>query len=160
MTLHPPKQISSIEGLGLNTTKTMAHVSDTLAIGREEWSEMNEPWREGEVIIAEPGYTWATRWEVDVPYIVTKFLNADSQLVGVYCDVSYPVEKIEGGFAFTDLYLDVWQPAGKGPTVLDEDELAAAVEAKYVTPEEADKARKVAREITDRLMSEPHFLQF
>lgn len=47
MTLHPPKHISSIEGLGLNTTKTMKQINNTVSIGTEIWNELDIPRQEG-----------------------------------------------------------------------------------------------------------------
>lgn len=103
MSIHPPKQISSTEGLGVNTTKAMVEISEGVSISTEIWKEMNEPWREGETIIAKSGYVWKTKWEAGKPYIITKFLNTAGELVGVYCDVSRPVRKKDKVFSFTDL---------------------------------------------------------
>ena len=160
MTLHPLKHITSSEGLGLATTKTMRCISEAVSIGTKVWNEISEPWREGDTIIAEPGYSWVTKWEVGVPYIVTKFLDTNSQLVGVYCDISRPVEKTGDGFSFTDIYLDVWQPAGENPAILDEAELIEAVGAGYISPDEADDARKTAASLVARLTNDPDFLNF
>lgn len=96
---------------------------------------MKEPWVEGSTIIAEQGYIWKTKWEVGKPYVITKFQDAASNLIAVYCDVARPVEVIEGGFTFVDLYLDVWQVVGKDAVILDENELQDAVEAEYVSTE-------------------------
>ena len=160
MTLHLPKHISSVEGLGVNTTKTMTKITDTVSIGREVWNDMKEPWREGSTIIAEPGYTWVTKWEVGAPYIVTKFQDTNGQLVGAYCDVSRPIDAVDGGFSFIDLYLDVWQSVGEDPVILDEDELVEAVGAGYVTANEAGRARKIAAGIVTSLRNDPTFIDF
>lgn len=160
MTLHPPKLITSTEGLGVGTTKTMRKVNDHISIATEVWNTMKEPWAEGATIIAKPGYVWETKWEVGKPYIITKFYDAAANLVAIYCDVSRPVQKTEGGFSFVDLYLDVWQPTGQEPVILDEDELEEAVRARYITPEEADEARDVARQLVNNLKNNPNFLDF
>lgn len=160
MPLHPPKHISSTKGLGLNTTKTMRHVTRDVSIGTEIWHDMREPWREGETIIAQPGYVWTTRWEVGKPYIITKFHDADAHLIGVYCDVTRPVAAIDGGFACVDLYLDVWQIAGQDPVILDEDELTAAVQAGFVQQEEAAIARGIANDVLIKLKTDAGFVQF
>lgn len=160
MTLHPPKRISSTEGLGIHTTKEMAHVSESISIGTETWNDMSEPWKEGETIIAEPGYSWVTKWQVGKPYVLTKFFNAEANLVGTYCDISRPVERIGDEFSFTDLYLDVWQPAGKEPIILDQDELEEATKASYITQEEAERARAVAASVLANLKSDPSFIDF
>lgn len=160
MTLHPPKNISSTQGLGIGTTKSMRRISDSISIGTEVWNEMNEPWAEGDTIIAKPGYVWTTKWEVGKPYIVTKFQDADRDLIAVYCDVARPVQASEGGFSFTDLYLDVFQLPGQDPIVLDEDELEDAVKAAYITQDEAEVAQEIASELMLSLKSDQEFLKF
>lgn len=55
MPIHRPKLISSVEGLGPNTTKSMKYISSTVAIGTEVWNELQEPWKEDDTIIALPG---------------------------------------------------------------------------------------------------------
>lgn len=138
----------------------MQRISDSKSIGTEVWNEMDEPWQEGSTIIAEPGYAWTTKWEVGKPYIITKFQDAASNLIAIYCDVTRPVEKTENSFTFVDLYLDVWQQPGKDPTILDEDELEDAVSAGYISNDEAIQARQVADELVARLKNDAEFLKF
>src|SRR5687768_7395395 len=133
MSLHPPKHISSIEGLGLNTIKQLDYKDDNKAVATETWGKLEKSWSESGTIIAEEGYKWVTDWEAGRPYIVTKFLDEKGEITGVYCDISRPVERVEGGFTFDDLYLDVWMVPGQEPVILDEDELKEAVEAEYIT---------------------------
>lgn len=160
MSLHRPKLISSIEGLGLNTTKSIEYISKTVAIGTEIWNELEEPWREGDVVIARPDYKWITRWEVGKPFIINKFYDDKGELVAIYCDVSRPVRQIDGGFEFDDLYLDVWWPTGKAISILDEDELQDALDANYITKHEADEARRVAKEVVELLKQDSEILRF
>ena|ERR1700683_1492648 len=105
MSLHRPKLISSIEGLGLNTTKSMRYKSKAVAIGTEVWNELEKPWQEGDIVIARPGYKWVTRWEVGKPYIINKFYDDKGMLVAIYCDVSRPVRLIEGGGSNLTIYI-------------------------------------------------------
>ena len=150
MTIHPPKLISSIVGLGLpGNTKSIEYLRDGSAISTETCNSVAEPWKQGNMVIALHGYQWITKWEAGKPYIVNKFFNREGGLVGIYYDVSRPVRKIPGGFEFDDLYLDVWCLAANKIELLDEDELEAAVIAKYISPEEADTARGVAGQIVD-----------
>jgi len=135
-------------------------MDDSVSIGTEIWNDMEEPWREGETIIALPGYIWTTKWEVGKPYVITKFQDASAKLIAVYCDIARPVEAIKNGFTFTDLYLDVWYIPGYEPRVLDEDELQAALNARFITLEEATEARGVARSLIVRIKSDPNFLKF
>lgn len=151
MAIHPPKRISTSQGLGVNTTKSLRYLSPTVAVGTEFWNDLDTPWQEGDAIIARPGYTWVTFWQAGKPYIITKFLDEHGQLVGVYCDISRPVEVVEDGFVFEDLYLDVWQPVGGKPVILDADELDESVKAGYITPEEAARAAEVAGKLLKEL---------
>jgi len=160
MSLHPPKHISSIEGLGLNTVKQLEFKNDNNAIGTEVWGKLEKSWSESGTIIADEGYNWVTQWEVGRPYIITKFLDENGELVGVYCDISRPVERIQGGFTFDDLYLDVWMVSGQEPVILDEDELKEAVEAGYITQAEADQAMQVALALVDELKTRAEILEF
>lgn len=160
MSLHPPRRISSTEGLGLNTKKQLEYVSDTLAVGTETWGELEKPWQQDNTIIALPGYVWRTRWEVGKPYIINKYLNDKGELVGIYCDINRPVEKTADGFAFDDLYLDVWQIPGRDPAILDEDELKDAVEAGYISSEEANTARAEAEKVKELLLTQPEMVEF
>jgi predicted RNA-binding protein associated with RNAse of E/G family len=160
MSIHPPRRISSIEGLGLpSNTRSIEYLPDGSAITTEIWNEMPEPWKQGDTVIALPGYKWVTKWEEAKPYIVNKFFDSNSVLIGVYCDVARLVRKIEGGFEFDDLYLDVWQVPGSEPEILDEDELQEAVEAELITKEEAESARDVAKKVLS-LLSDDIFLTF
>lgn len=160
MALHPPKEISSTLGLGLNTTKSLNKVSPTIWIGTEVWNELEEPWREGSTIIANPNYIWKTKWELGKPYIITRFHDEGGKLIATYCDVSRPVKQIEGGLSFIDLYLDVWVLPGQEPVILDQEELDDAVKAEYVAPEEAIEANRVATELLSNIKNNPAFLDF
>lgn len=160
MHIHPPRRISSVEGLGVNTIKQLEWSSDTLAFGTETWGKMEKPWQQDDTIIALPGYTWRTRWEVGKPYIINKYLDNNGELVGIYCDICRPVEKIENGLAFDDLYLDVWQVSGSAPIILDEDELTEAIKVGYISSEEAATARQYAEEMKQLLLSQPNLLNF
>lgn len=160
MHIHPPRRISSVEGLGVNTTKQLEWSNDSLAFGTETWGEMDAPWQQDETVIALPGYIWRTRWEVGKPYIINKYLDNNGELVGIYCDIGRPVEKIESGLAFDDLYLDVWQVPGNAPTILDEDELTEAIKVGYISSEEAVTARQYAEEVKRLLLTQIDLLNF
>lgn len=160
MSLHPPKHISSTEGLGFNTTKHLKFEDENKAIGTETWGELETPWAESGTTIAEPGYTWVTLWETGKPYIITKFLNTEGELVGVYCDVSRPVKRVGDGFTFDDMYLDVWMVPGQEPVILDENELEEAVQAGYITQAEVQQAMEVALRLRDELGIKSELLDF
>lgn len=160
MSPHPPKSVSSIEGLGIDTIKLMRRINEHVSIGTETWTEMKEPWTEGSTIIAGPGYTWTTKWEVGKPYIITKFRDEADSLIAIYCDIARPVQKVEGGFTFVDLYLDVWMIVGQEPVVLDKDELEDAVSANYITKDEAKRATEIAEDLIVNLNNSQKFLDF
>lgn len=160
MTIHPPKTRSSLKGFGDGNNKQIDFITNDLAICTEIWNEMDKPFVGSGVIIANTGYKWVTRWETGKPYIIYKFYDQNNVLVGIYSDICRPVKRVEGGFEFEDLYLDVWQVPGRDPVILDEDELMQAVEAGYVTSEEADAARKAAEYVINILKNDPDFLNF
>lgn len=135
-------------------------MSDTLAIGTEVWNELDEAWKEGDTVIARTGYKWVTRWEVGKPYVINKFYDDVDSLIGIYCDVTRPVRLIDGGFEFDDLYLDVWEVAGKSIVILDEDELENALRADYITADETDEARRISQELVVLLKNGSYILQF
>lgn len=154
--IHPPKLISSASGLGLpNTIKNRTVISPTKIETSELWQEMEKPWAESGVIIANPGYTWKTTWEAEKNFIITHFYNEKGALVGTYCDICSPIIALEGEFAFYDWYLDVWQEAGKPPVILDENELQEAEIAGFISTTDAATARKVAQQLVEMLYNLP-----
>jgi len=153
MLTHRPKHLNSTEGLGVNTTKRIKYVTNNIGISIELWGELSEPWRQGETIIADVGYSWVTRWEVGKMYLINKFYDADKHLIGTYYDITRPVRRVHNGFECEDLYLDVWQEADKSPVLLDEDDLAAALMAGYITEEETDQAKELANQLLSSLKS-------
>lgn len=160
MSVHPPKHITSTEGLGVNTSRQLDFTNESMAIGTEIWGKITEPWTESGTVIADQGYRWVTKWQAGRPYIVTKFFDEKGELVGVYCDISRPVKRVEGGFAFDDLYLDIWMVPGQEPVILDEDELQAAIEARHITRAEANQAAEVALRLVDNLKTDASILDF
>lgn len=160
MTIHKPKRIRSKAGLGVDTQKSMDFISDTVGIGTEVWGSMGEPWKEGGTTIAREGYIWRTKWQVGSNYIITKFYDASRNLVGVYCDICREVERDGKGFAFDDMYLDVWYVPGQKPAILDVDELQEAVKLHYVAESEARYMYSVAQDLAGRIAEGKEPLDF
>ncbi len=52
---------------------------------------------------------------------------------------------------YTDLLLDVWQPANAEPQILDEDELDEAVDTGALSAQTAENIRAITRAITDNI---------
>ena len=160
MNIHPPKVISSKEGLGRNTSKKMHFLESGVAIGTETWGELEKPWAEGDVVIAKHGYRWVSKWEAGQRYVPTRFLDELGSLIGIYCDVSKPVEYANGVFTFTDLYLDVWYVPGRSAVLLDSDELEEAVQKGYLHETDAHQAMKTAEELMSAFDANPLSFDF
>jgi hypothetical protein len=92
---------------------------------------------------------------------VGRFHRADGTFTGIYANILTPAVILTppatgGPAAFegprwhtTDLFLDVWLPAGGPAMLLDEDELAAALEQGDIDPEVAARAREEAERLLD-----------
>ena len=84
-----------------------------------------------------------TAWEVAAAY------GPGGGLVGYYTNFIRPPRIEPDRWHLTDLYLDVWQPHGGEPRLLDADELAAALDQGALDAEEAraveDEASAVLR---------------
>jgi len=77
------------------------------------------------------------------------FHRADGTLTGLYANILTPCRIEPGGrWWTTDLFLDLWIPAGKAkgtlPLLLDEAEWAEARERGWITPEMGDRAMEEA----------------
>ncbi|MGW8282537.1 MAG: DUF402 domain-containing protein [Gemmatimonadota bacterium] len=95
-----------------------------------------EPLNVGEVQL-EPG--GAILWYLfpDRSYEVGGVYDAHGRLLGWYTNLLRVPEISENRWELTDLFLDVWQPPDGPARLLDEDELAAALEAGAISREEA-----------------------
>jgi len=86
-------------------------------------------------------FLYRNRW-----YDVGKFYDRQRNLVGYYCDIIKPVNKLlrtPGKTSrVTDLFLDLWITPEGEYVVLDEDEFEAALEHGYLSKNLADQARK------------------
>ena len=81
---------------------------------------------------------------------IGRFYAADGRETGLYANVLTPV-RIDGDvWHTTDLYLDVWRPVGGTARILDEDELAEAIDAGHVDGETAERARREATTLETR----------
>ncbi len=78
---------------------------------------------------------------------IGRFHRADGGYSGLYANVLTPVEVVDATWYTTDLYLDVWWPVDGDIGVLDEDELAEAVESGHVDARTAERARAEAERI-------------
>jgi len=154
MSIHPPSFESSVVGLGPETKKSMKFLEDGSGIGIEDWGNLTSPWKIGDTIIANLDFRWITHWVPGQEYVITQFFTPDQQRVGTYCDITRPVQRIERGFTYEDIYLDVWRREGDRPEILDEHELEMGVQEKFITVQEAHRARMIAQHLLIELSSD------
>ncbi len=79
---------------------------------------------------------------------IGRFHRSDGTFTGLYANVLTPVAGLNGAeWTTTDLFLDVWLPHGGPARVLDEDELADALERGWIDRATAALARAEANRI-------------
>lgn len=79
---------------------------------------------------------------------IGRFHRADGTFTGVYSNILTP-PRIDGRvWDTTDLFLDLWLPAAGNALVLDEDELAEALEKGHIDPSLAERAREEAERLS------------
>ena len=97
-------------------------------------------------VIADSGFLaiwflYRNRW-----YDLGKFYDGQRNLVGYYCDIIKPLNKLlrtpGKTNRITDLFLDLWITPEGDYVVLDEDEFEEALEHGYLSQNLADQARK------------------
>jgi uncharacterized protein len=109
--------------------------------------DLTAPMRTDGQVMLEPGsravwFTFPGAW-----HDVGRFHRADGTFTGCYANVLTP-PRFEGSvWRTTDLFLDIWIPAGGAARILDEDELEEALERSHIDPETADRAREEADEL-------------
>ncbi len=75
------------------------------------------------------------------PYEIASVFDAEGKLMGHYTNLIRPPTLAPGEWRLTDLYLDVWQPAGGEAKVLDEDQFEQALRDGRLDAGEAQRAR-------------------
>jgi hypothetical protein len=95
----------------------------------------------------EPGDTATTNVEEGRWWYPTVYRGEDGAAKGTYVNICTPVEVFPDSIRYVDLHVDVVKRPGGETEIVDEDELAAAVEAGQVPEKLAKKARKVARAV-------------
>jgi len=150
--IYPPKKLNSTFGLGPDSLGNRSeYKGNELIITTKSWGALEQPWTQEETIIAQLGYTWVTRWELNKPYLITTIFNQTNELVGIYCDICSPIQREGISFTCYDWYMDIWKEANKLPSMLDEDELAVALQNNYLTLKEAQQAKATALFLVDLL---------
>lgn len=77
------------------------------------------------------------------------FHRADRSLTGLYANILTPPDIDGEVWRTTDLFLDLWWPEGGRLRLLDEDELAGALEAGAIDAETAGRARDEAARLLE-----------
>lgn len=105
---------------------------------------------DGEVVLEEGSdavwFTFPGAW-----HDIGRFHLADGRFTGIYANILTPCTFEPGGiWRTTDLFLDLWIPAGTEDISLrDEEELTEAEERGWVAPETAGRAREEARRLIE-----------
>jgi predicted RNA-binding protein associated with RNAse of E/G family len=81
---------------------------------------------------------------------VGRFHLADGTFTGLYGNILTPPAIEARTWRTTDLFLDVWIPAGGEPALLDEDELEAALAVGTIDAGTAERARLEANQLLER----------
>jgi predicted RNA-binding protein associated with RNAse of E/G family len=123
-------------------------VRDDVTVTLSEPLELPEPMLCGGRVMLEHGslalwFTYPGEW-----HDIGIFHRADGAVTGLYANILTPPEMDGDVWHTTDLFLDLWWPEGGEVQLLDEDELAQALESGDIDPETARKAQVEA----DRLM--------
>jgi len=90
-------------------------------------------------------YLWPDRW-----YEVGAFFDPHGTFRGHYVNFVRPPVFAKDRWTIEDLFLDVWAPAMGDPVILDEDELAEAVERGWVSAEERSRVEGLADTLAAR----------
>ena len=83
-------------------------------------------------------------------FSIVEFRDEDDKLLGYYCDIVTPLEKVGDEYFQTDLLLDLWVSPALDVQVLDEDEFEEAVEMRLLS----DELQKKALRALERLKKE------
>ncbi len=102
----------------------------------------------------EPGDVATTRFAEGRWWYPTVYRGEEGENKGTYVNVATPVEIFPGSVRYMDLHVDVIKRPDGTVEIVDEDELAAAVEAEQVPEPVATKARAVAEKIADAFVDD------
>lgn len=99
----------------------------------------------------EPGDVAITKLREGRWWYPTVYRGTDGEVKGKYVNVCTPVEVFPDAVRYVDLHVDVIQPLDGDVEIVDEDELAAAVEAGHVGEALAETATSVAERVRSGL---------
>ncbi len=78
-----------------------------------------------------------------------EFRDPAGRLLGHYSDICTPLQKIDGEYHLTDLFLDLWRYPDGRILELDWDEFAIAIEQGLLTPENIETAKTTFKRLTE-----------
>jgi uncharacterized protein len=129
--------------------QALVHEHESVRVTLARNVELERPLEANGRIILEPGadavwFTFPGAW-----HDIGRFHLRDGTFTGLYANVITPCVIGPGHeWHTTDLFLDIWLPAGDAPPVLlDGDELSRAEGRGHLTPERAARARREAASI-------------
>lgn len=124
------------------------HVADDVTVTMVRATRLDKPARVGGEIILENGspVIWFTFPGAD--FDVGRFHDRDGAFTGIYSNIMTPVDFISPTeWSTTDLFLDIWIGRDGTAVILDEDELATAVQRGWIDEETAESARATAQRL-------------
>ena len=98
--------------------------------------------------IAETTFVEGNRWAPTI------YRDTDGERKGTYVNVSTPIELFPDRVSYVDLYVDIIKDADGGVTIVDQDDLADAVDNGTLSADVAEKATQVAASIRQSLAGE------
>jgi predicted RNA-binding protein associated with RNAse of E/G family len=136
--LRPPDRASVFHNV-------LVHRADDCIVTLMENTQLTRAVRVGGQTILEDGSPAVWLTFPDAWHDVGLFHTADDRFTGYYANILTPVVfRSETEWETTDLFLDVWLGADGAVTLLDEDELDAALASGWITEADAGTARAEA----------------
>ena len=83
------------------------------------------------------------------PFNVLEFFDTDGQLIAYYSDLTTRLQKVDGVYHLTDLWLDIWLTPDGEFSELDWDEFEEAIRAGHATAEWQTLARDTMRRLRE-----------
>lgn len=95
----------------------------------------------------QPGDIAVTKLAEGREWYPTSYRGAEGKYKGTYVNICTPVELFPDGARYMDLHVDVIKRPDGEVTIVDTDELDAAVESGSISPALAERAREVAQRV-------------
>jgi len=139
----PPDRVAVYEN-------ELVHAAPDVTVTVMRATRLEKPVTVGQQIILENGapVVWFTFPDAD--HDIGRFHTRAGVFTGIYANILTPVEFISPTeWRTTDLFLDIWIGNDDAARILDEDELADAVERGWIEPATAEAARASAARLVE-----------